>query len=402
VRKRPHILIAGGGIAGVEALLALRAVAGQGPSIELLSPDPNLAYRPLRVTEPFELGEMRRFPLEDIAAAQGATFRFGALTSVDPVNRRARQRSGEWLSYDALLVATGARARNAVPGALLFHGRGGTDDVAATLKAAREGRIRRLAFAVPPGVSWPLPLYELALLTAWRLQKDGVRSVALAFVTPEEEPLDLFGPEGAARIRVLLEERGIDLRTGVRPVEAGGGRVVLSEGPCLPADSTITVPSLEGRRIFGLPGDSEGFIPVDAHGRVIGVEDVYVVGDGANFPVKQGGLATQQADAAAEAIAARLGSPRPPQPFRPVLRAVLLTGFAPLYLRANLYDDGTPPEVAGRSLWWPPGKIAGRFLSPYLAQLERPLPDPSAFDDPEPPDAEKPAGAAHPSWRSRL
>ena len=403
MRKRPHVLIAGGGIAGVEALLALRAVAGQGPSIELLSPDPSLAYRPLRVTEPFELGEMRRFPLEDIAADQGATFRFGALTSVDPENRRARQRSGEWLSYDALLVATGAGARNAVPGALLFHGPGGTDDVAVALKAAREGRIRRLAFAVPPGVSWPLPLYELALLTAWRLRKDGASGVTLAFVTPEHEPLDLFGPEGAARIRALLEERGIDLRTGVRPVEAGGGRVALSEGPCLPADSTITIPCLEGRRIFGLPGDSEGFIPVDAHGRVLGVEDVYVVGDAANFPVKQGGLATQQADAAAEAIAARLGSPRPPQPFRPVLRAVLLTGSAPLYLRANLYDDGTPPEVAGRSLWWPPGKIAGRYLSPYLAQLERPPPDPSAFEDPELPDAEKPACAAdrHESTKQR-
>src|SRR5215218_9656246 len=400
-RKRPHVLIAGGGIAGVEALLALRAVAGQGPSIELFSPDPDLAYRPLRVTEPFELGEMRRFPLEDIAADQGATFRFGALTSVDPEGHRARQRSGEWLSYDALLVATGASARNAVPGALLFHGRGGTNDVAAALKAASEGRIRRLAFAVPPGVSWPLPLYELALLTAWRLRKDRVSSVTLAFVTPESEPLDLFGPEAAARIRALLEERGIDLRTGVRPVEAGGGRVALSEGPGLPADCTITVPCVEGRRIFGLPGDSEGFIPVDAHGRVIGVDDVYAVGDAANFPVKQGGLATQQADAAAEAIAARLGSARPPQPFRPVLRAVLLTGFAPLYLRANLHDNGAPPDVGERSLWRPPGKIAGRYLSPYLAQLELPPPNPSAFEEPELPAKPAYAAARHESSKQR-
>ena len=116
--KRPHVLIAGGGIAAVEALLALRAIVGQGPSIELFAPDPNLAYRPLRVTEPFELGVMSRFPLERIAADQGATFRLGALTSVDSEGRKVRQRSGEWLSYDALVVATGARPRNAVPGAL--------------------------------------------------------------------------------------------------------------------------------------------------------------------------------------------------------------------------------------------------------------------------------------------
>lgn len=105
--------------------------------------------------------------------------------------------------------------------------------------------------------------------------------------------------------------------------------------------------------------------------------------------MKQGGLATQQADAAAEATAARLGAPRPPQPFRPVLRAVLLTGSAPLYL----HDDRIPPKVAGRPLWWPPGKIAGRYLPPYLAQLERPPPDPPVFEDPELQDRENPASA---------
>jgi sulfide:quinone oxidoreductase len=393
VTERPHVLIAGGGIAGVEALLALRAVAGQGPSIELLSPDPNLAYRPLRVAEPFGLGRMQRFPLAEIAADQRATLRLGSVTSVDPDGHRARQRSGGWLPYDVLLIAIGAKPRNAVPGALLFHGRGGTNDVAAVLEAARGGRISRLAFAVPPGTSWPLPLYELALLTAWRLQKDSVNTVTLVFVTPEEEPLHVFGTEAAARIRALLDERGIECRTGVHPVEADGGRVLLAEGESIRTDSTITFPCLEGRRIFGLPADSEGFVPVDAHGRVEGVEDVYVVGDAANYPVKQGGLATQQADAAAEAIAAQLGGPGPARPFRPVLRAVLLTGSAPLYLRANLHDEHRPPEVTPEPLWTPPGKIAGRYLSPYLAQLERPPPDPADVDDRDLPHGVKPAQA---------
>ena len=392
--ERPHVLIAGGGVAGVEALLALRAVAGHGPSVELLSPDPNLAYRPLRVAEPFGLGELDRFPLAEIAADQRATLRLGSVTSVDPDGHRARQRSGEWLAYDALLLAIGAKPANAVPGALLFHGRGGTNDVAGALEAARRGRIGRLAFAVPPGTSWPLPLYELALLTAWSLQKDSVDTVTLTFVTPEEEPLHLFGTEAARCIRALLDERGIEFCTGVRPVEADGGRVLLAEGSSIRADATITVPCLEGRRIFGLPADSEGFIPVDAHGRVEGVEDVYVVGDAANYPVKQGGLATQQADAAAEAIAVRLGASGPARPFRPVLRAVLLTGSAPLYLRANLHDDHDPPEVAREPLWTPPAKIAGHYLSPYLAQLDRPPPDPADVGNRDLPHGVKPAQAA--------
>ncbi|MGZ8481974.1 MAG: FAD-dependent oxidoreductase, partial [Candidatus Limnocylindria bacterium] len=295
---------------------------------------------------------------------------------------------------DALLVATGARTRNAVPGALAFHGRAGTDDVAAALDALRAGRIRRLAFVAPDGVSWPLPLYELALLTAWRLANDGVSGVTLAYVTPEQDPLDIFGAEAAARVRALLAERGVELHTDARAVEVGGGRVVLEDGRSIPADSAITVPCLEGHRTIGLPANSEGFIPVDAHGRVEGIKDVYVAGDGADFPVKQGGLATQQADAAAGAIAASFGSPHAPEPFKPVLRAVLLTGSTPIYLRANLHDAQAPPEVAGRFLWWPPGKIAGRYLSPYLAHLERPGPEPLAFEDRELPDPEDPVDAA--------
>jgi sulfide:quinone oxidoreductase len=364
--SRAHVLIAGGGVAGVEALLALRALGGQALDMELVSPDPDLAYRPLRVTEPFELGDMTSYPLADIAADQGVAFRFGALTSVDPEGRRARLRSGKWLPYDALVVATGARARNAVPGALLFHGRAGTNDVAAALEAARDGRVRRLGFAVPTGVCWPLPLYEVALLTGWHLRRHGIEGVGLALVTPEHEPLDLFGAEAAARVRALLEERGVELRTGVRAAEAGGGRVALEDGSSVAADWTIAVPRLEGPGILGLPAGPDGFVPVDAHARVSGLEGVYVAGDGASHPVKQGGLATQQADAAAEAIVAALGGAGLPQPFRPVLRAALLTGSGPLYLQADLHDPGAPGVVSDRPLWSPPGKIAGRYLSPYL------------------------------------
>jgi sulfide:quinone oxidoreductase len=388
------VLIAGGGVAGIEALLCLRAIAGPWPAIELLSPDPDLAYRPLRVTEPFELGEVRRFPLEDIATDQLAAFRSGALISVDAEARLAHTRGGEELPYDHLLLATGARTRNALPGALTFHGRAGTDDVAAALDALRDGRVRHLAFAVPEGVSWPLPLYELALLTAWELEREGIGEVDLEFVTPEREPLEVFGAEAAGRVRGLLEARGVAVRTGSRPVEAKDGRLVLEDGQCVPADWTIAAPALEGRRTIGIPADAGGFVPIDEHGRVRGLEDVYAAGDGTDHPLKQGGIATQQADAAAEAIAAAVGSPHEPQPFMPVLRAALLTGSAPLYLRADIEHPDVRPDVATRALWWPPGKIAGRYLSPYLAHLERPEPELPVFEDRDAGDGEETADPA--------
>ena len=145
----------------------------------------------------------------------------------------------------------------------------------------------------------------------------------------------------------------------------GDGLVVLEDGRSIPTDSAITIPCLEGPRTIGLPANAEGFIPVDAHGRVKGIDNVYVAGDGADFPVKQGGLATQQADAAAEAIAAGLGSLHVPEPFKPVLRAVLLTGATPIYLRANLHDA---EARAGES----PGATCGGRPERSRADTSRP------------------------------
>ena len=53
-----------------------------------------------------------------------------------------------------------------------------------------------------------------------------------------------------------------------------------------------------------------------------------------------------------------------PSPCRPVLRGLLLTGFVPRYLR---HEEGGPSLVDTQPLWWPPGKIVGRYLSPFLA-----------------------------------
>jgi len=58
---------------------------------------------------------------------------------------------------------------------------------------------------------------------------------------------------------------------------------------------------------------------------------------------------------------------RSPQPYRPVLRAVLLTGDAPRFLRHGRAAPGLPASLAtDEAPWWPPHKIAGRELAPYL------------------------------------
>jgi sulfide:quinone oxidoreductase len=135
---------------------------------------------------------------------------------------------------------------------------------------------------------------------------------------------------------------------------------------------------MEGPAVDGLPADEHGFIPIDDLARVKGVEDIYAAGDGTNFPIKQGGLATQEADTAAEDIAHRIGAGPAPQPFRPVLRGKLLTGEESLNLRADVAGGAGEGEASLDVLWWPPQKISARYLAPLLYHGQ-------VREDPEPP-----------------
>jgi sulfide:quinone oxidoreductase len=261
----------------------------------------------------------------------------------------------------------------AVPGAITFAGPGQATEVSTLLDAVARGESRRLVFAVPAEATWSLPVYELAMMAAVELRDRGARNATLSLVTPEDEPLRLFGAAAGSALREMLDARGIALVTNTRPLEARDGLLYVEPGNALRADAVVSVPVLDGPPFTGLPADARGFIPVDVHGRVSGVAGVYAAGDATSFPVKQGGLATQQADAAAAAVAADLGLGPDPAPFRPVMRGLLLTGGAPLYLRAELAGGSEPTarrlhgEVSSRALWWPPGKVAGLHLAPYLA-----------------------------------
>jgi len=360
-----RVLIAGGGVAALEATLALRALAEDRLSIEVVAPESDFTYRPLAVAEPFRVGEVRRFPLRPLVEAAGAGLRDGRVTRVDPDRHSVRTEDGAELAYDVLLLALGALPVEAVPGALTFRGPEDGPALAALLEQALAGELRSIAFALPAGVSWPLPLYELALLTGTYLTDRGAMGVELTVVTPEETPLGLFGAVASGAIRELLETRGIGLRTHATPLSFEAGALRLTPEGEIETDRVVALARLAGPGLEGIPADRDGFVPTDAYGRVGSEVDVYAAGDLTQFPLKQGGIATQQADVAAAAIAAQAGAPVEPTPFRPVLRGLLLTGMAPRYLRA---EAGTARSaVDTEPLWWPPAKIVGRYLAPFLA-----------------------------------
>jgi len=358
------VLIAGAGVAGLEAALALRALAEDRISVELISPDPDFVYRPLSVATPFGVGETQRFPLRRLAEEAGAELTEGAVNAVHPHRNTVEISQGGERSYGLLLLALGARSLAAVTGAITFRGPGDEETFAEVLRDARAGRVRRIVFTMPAGISWPLPLYELALLTAVHLADAGA-DVELELVTPELRPLQLFGTAASDAAAELLERHRIGLRTDTVPLSVDEGVLRFVGTGELEADRVVALPRIEGPRLPGVPYNSNGFVPVDEHGRVRDVEDVFAAGDLTNFPIKQGGLAAQQADAAAEAIAAAVGVDITPAPFTPVLRGLLLTGLTPRFMRTEVGSHES--ELDTEPLWWPPGKIVGRYLAPFLA-----------------------------------
>lgn len=363
-----EVLIAGGGVAALEALLALRALAGPRVRVTLLAPDPEFVYRPLTVAEPFGLTSPRRLDLAQVAADNKAHLHLDALRAVDVPRRVVCTGAGEELPFGALLVAVGTRMHEALPGALSYRGGESSEPVRRLLDELETGEVSRVVFALPGGPRWPLPLYELALLTARELRVRGVEGAGITLVTPEARPLEMFGDEPAEQVEELLAGAGITVIGSAGAASVLPGALHLTDGRSIPADRVVTLPRLHVPNLAGLPQDTDGFIPTDPLQRVEGMSDVYAAGDATWFPIKHGGIATQQADTAAEAIAAGVGAEVDPSPARTVLQGALLTGAITRYLRAELGGPSERAMAAEGALWSPPGKVAGRYLAPYLVR----------------------------------
>jgi sulfide:quinone oxidoreductase len=365
--ERMRAVVAGGGVAGLEALLALSALAGELVEIDLVSPDEEFVFRPMLVAEPFGAGEVLRFDLSEIVAAAGATHVRDAVASVDAAGRTVATADGQTLAYQALLIAVGARPVEAVPGALTFSGADERRRFGDMLRALGRRGARRLVFIVPPGVSWSIAAYELALLTAAERDARRLPGVELLVVTHESVPLEPLGAAASQLLAARLDEAGVAVETKRVATRVDEAQLILSSGQAIEGTGFVALPALEVDPIPGLPQREGGFVQTDARMHVAGLESVWASGDVTWFPIKQGGLAAQQADAAARAIAAIAGAHVPIEPFHPVLRAALITGGTPDFLRSGLPSRGPADTSAGRALWWPPAKVAGRYLGPYIA-----------------------------------
>jgi sulfide:quinone oxidoreductase len=367
--RHPHsdheplrVVVAGGGVAGLETLIALRGLVGHRMALTLVAPEDDFTVRALEVFERFGLGRAQRYALAELATDLDASFVRDAVARVERDDRVVHLQSGEELAYDVLVLAVGAFPYPAFAHGVCFEDtRDGTafEEVVADLRA---GLAARIAIVVPPGCAWTLPAYELALMVAALAEPRE-----LTLVTPEHQPLSVFGAPAADLARSELEAAGVELLAGVHATVPQPTLVQLAPGASLACDRVVHLPLLSGPNYPGVPCDETGFVLVDDAFRVRDAEDLYAVGDATAGAHKQGGLAAQQADVAAAHIARRAGAVRSPGPYRPVLRGLLRTVHGPRYMRAEPPGGAISAEVSEKCLWWPPSKVASHWLTPWLA-----------------------------------
>jgi sulfide:quinone oxidoreductase len=364
-----RVVIAGGGFAALEAALALRALADDRVSLTLISPRPGFVYRPAATVEAFDEPPGFGFHLAEIAADLDAAYHRTALEAVAPKQQRVRLGSEMALDYDFLILAVGAQARVGVPGALTFRDQRDLRRIRMLLDQLGSGRLTRLVFAVPSEAAWALPAYELAFLSGTHAQKRSVRA-ELIVVSPEPTPLAVFGDHASAIVASQLQDRGIRFVSALPHSVRRDGALALQFDGAIHADRVVAVPELRGPRVAGVPADWSGFVPTDGCGRVEGLANVYAAGDMTAYPVKQGGIAAQQADVIAHTIAGELGAPVKELRNTMILRARLLDGDGALVLRTELDPLGRPTGATiehRESRQAADLKVFGVYLTPYLS-----------------------------------
>ena len=171
------------------------------------------------------------------------------------------------MEYDALLIAVGARQVEAYEHVATFRDADADATYQGVVQDIEEGYSRSVAFIQPVGPVWPLPLYELALMTAERAKSMNIRGLELVLVTPEPRPLAVFGPAVSDVVSSRLEQAGITLYcNSLAKVPETGRLLIEPQGLELHAARMITMPRIAGPSIRGLRGSgTRGFIPIDKH-----------------------------------------------------------------------------------------------------------------------------------------
>lgn len=367
--SRPEILIAGSGPGALEATLALSASEHIDASISLISPQTEFTYRPNMVMEPFGVEETASYAVAEVIRHPNVTQWLGTLERVDAAAGKAWSPEDDEFNFDALIVATGTEMHADLPESVVTFGQQGSleklKDIVGEIEA---GTITNVLFTAPAGPTWQLPLYEFTLMCADRAERQSGQQIEIAIATPESEPLEVLGAENSATVRQLCGEFGVVIHADTTVEAYDGVTADLSDGSAFPVDRVFAFPRLTGRTPAGLPTNDDGFLRVDDSQRVEGTTNVYAVGDVTDFRVKQGGLASEQGDAAITAIETALGSRDAPVPFSREIEALLLTADRRVAMRARIGAESSQ-SIEVEQPTGPAQKIHSKLLAERLRAI---------------------------------
>jgi sulfide:quinone oxidoreductase len=363
--SKPHVTILGGGFAGLETAFYLRHELGDRVDLTLVSDRDHFLFKPNTIYIPFGEDPARfRIPLDRPTGRKQIEFVQATVKEIDPVARRV-DTDVRSLTYDRLVVATGADMRpQEIPG-LREHALTvwSPDDMlrlreglAGLAERVRRGERQRLLFLVPPNNRCSGPLYEMAMMMDTWLRRQGLRErVDVTWTTFEDGFIQAFGPRLNTVVAEEFEERGIAGLRGfvVRSVEPGV--VHYLNGEEREFDLLVSFPPYIARQRFAaLPSDDRGFVHVEPDSRrVKGLDDVFAVGDAADFPIKQAFLALLQGDAAGAHLAAEVKGGEPALRYEPMSMCVM-----------EEFDKATFAQV--------PLKYTGDPLKPVTVDLDDP------------------------------
>ncbi|MDE3131895.1 MAG: NAD(P)/FAD-dependent oxidoreductase [Acidobacteriota bacterium] len=367
-----RVVIAGGGVAALEAALALHDLVGDRVVVTVVAPNAEYRYRPLLVREPFTPAVTASYSVAEIARQAGAELLVDAFRWLDPAGRVLHTAHGARLHYDAALLAMGARTHPRFRDVLTLDETRLREQLAGFVEEIDQGTLQRVAFVVPSMPIWSLPAYELALMTANRARAAG-HDIGVLLVTPEDSPLAALGISPSAEVAELLAAAGITTITSATCQIRDPGRIdIYPLRSSIPVDRIISLPELYAPSLPGVPTSAErGFVTIDQYGAVHGLKRVYAAGDITDTPVKHVGLSADQADVAAQAIAALAGAAVEPRPLRPALHVLLLGAERPLFIRSQMLgEQGVDMELSTDPLWHPSHRLHSEYLGPVLAEID--------------------------------
>ena len=282
-------LLVGGGLASSAAAVAIRAADRDGAAL-LVGQEINRPYRRTALAGDYLLRKADRQSLftlpPDWFEKNGVSLRTGRRVShLDTARQAATLDSGEEVSFDRMLLATGATPKPLeIPGARLpnlFYLRN-VEDADRVLNAVDKARLEGRAHERGRGRAVVIGGGPMGVALAATLVK---LDIAVELLVAQDRPWHRFAGENAGRlIAAHLQKRGVNVHLNAPALRLEGDgrvqRVVLGDGRTLPCDFAIAAVGLLPNKelLRGTPIAAGRSILVDDQCRT-NVENIFAAGD---------------------------------------------------------------------------------------------------------------------------